>query len=239
MILFYEDWFKEENRGARPDYETKNTSFLRVAAIYKKMGVKNHSFLLALHDPTLKGVDPYNENLSDETKVKIAVECKRNPWYFFREVLRIPSTGTKNGISFIASRGNIGLIFLFLCHITLLLIMPRQTGKSMGTFGLFTYLIGIACINTTMFMLTKDNQLRLKSVENIKELLENLPSYLFLKSKKDTYNTESISIDRLGNRYITAVGQSSEAAANNIGRGQTLGIIHLDEGPFVPNIEIK
>ena len=65
MILFRSDWMKYPNAIA--DFQTKNKSFIEMAALLKAMGVKNHTFLLALHDRTLVGVDPFDyANLTHE-----------------------------------------------------------------------------------------------------------------------------------------------------------------------------
>lgn len=41
-------------------------------------------------NPDLKGVDPHSPDLTPEQKLAIAQECKENPSYFVREVLRAP-----------------------------------------------------------------------------------------------------------------------------------------------------
>ena len=65
MILFYKDWLKYPN--AIMHTKTRNRSFYIMAIKYKLMGVKNHAFMLALFDPTLEDVDPFDEeNLTDE-----------------------------------------------------------------------------------------------------------------------------------------------------------------------------
>ena len=43
-----------------------------------------------LYDEDLKGVDPHDPNLTKEYKLKIIIESQKNPWYFIREVMRIP-----------------------------------------------------------------------------------------------------------------------------------------------------
>ena len=62
---------------------TKNKSFLKMREELKKLGVINCDFFLALSDETLVDVDPYSEDLDQETKIKIINECFSNPWYFF------------------------------------------------------------------------------------------------------------------------------------------------------------
>ena len=91
IILFYKDWAYYPS--ARPDINTRNKSALKFASILKTMGIKNHHFHLALINPALSGVDPFDPDLTNETKLLIVNECKINPWYFFRECLRIPIEG--------------------------------------------------------------------------------------------------------------------------------------------------
>ena len=109
-ILFESDWGKYPN--AIIDYETKNESFLRVAEIFYRMGVSNCAFHLSLLDPDLQGVDPYSEDLTLLQKAKIVRECKRNFWYYLREVERIPEPGSMVAIPFAANRMNIALYWL-------------------------------------------------------------------------------------------------------------------------------
>lgn len=87
MILFNSDW--ELYPDCIIDTETKNTSFLRLSALYREMGVENHAICLQLHDRDLQGVDPYDPTLTPVMKVKIALECKRN---FFTFSVRSPET---------------------------------------------------------------------------------------------------------------------------------------------------
>lgn len=235
MILFKEDWNKPQYQSAIIDYDTKNTSFLNVVGIYEKMGIENRFFPLALVNPKLKGIDPHDPKLSIDQQVQIAIECKVNPWYFFREVLKAPASGSGSPIPIRANRGNIALWWLFFNHVTTMLIQPRQTGKSFSTDSLNCYNLQIACQNTIIHLYTKDDKLRTINVARLKALMDELPRYLDFRTKKDTNNTEAIGIGRLGNVYSTSVAQASIKAARNIGRGHQIPIHHLDETPFCDN----
>lgn len=236
MILFKQDWKKYPS--AIPDLSTSNKSWLRLAGLYKGMGIANHGFHLALHNPDLQGVDPFDNDLTSEQMVAISVECKENPWYFFREVLRVPTPGSAENIRIRANRANIASWWLFFNHVTSLLIQNRQSGKSLSMTALDVYILSIAGMSTDIHLLTKDDDLRMKTVAMVKEMIEELPWYLKLKSKKDTYNTEKLTIERLGNVYHTSVAQASPKAANNIGRGLTVAIHKIDEFAFIKNIDI-
>lgn len=239
MILYSSDWNKEENLGAIADYDTSNTSFSDLAIKLKMMGVENNDFMLALHYPELKGIDPHSSNLTVEQVLLITVETKINPWYYVREVVRIPPIAGLDPVKFIANRANISLIWLFLNHITVLLIQPRQTGKSVSTDVLMTWLLCIRTANTTIGLLTKDDQLRVRNVYRIKNIISYLPSYFkSIRTKKDNNNTESITVNNLDNVYLTAVSQSDPKLARNIYRGTTIPIFHIDEPCYCKNIHI-
>lgn len=237
MLLLHSDWAKYPT--AIVDTTTKNRSFVRMASVYKKMGIKNHTFLLALINPELQGLDPFDEdNLSITQKAAIAFECKINPWYFFREIARAPVQGSFNGGVVEANRGNIALWWSFLNHIFIILIQPRQTGKSMSTDVLMECLLNCVCQQTTINLLTKDDKLRGENVARIRKMMNLLPSYIYLKTRGDSENTEEITVKMLGNKYLTHVPRSAERDAHNMGRGLTTPIIHIDEPPFQKNIGI-
>lgn len=237
MILFQEDWNKPFYQKAIVDYDTPNKSFLEYVGLLEKMGVKNRFFPLALVHRELQGVDPYSRNLTREQIAMIVVECKTNPWYYFREVLRVPSQGSLEPVRLRANRGNIALWWLFFNHITSLLIQPRQTGKSLSTDSLMSWVLDLGAQNTRVNLLTKDDALRVANVGRLKSLLDELPDYLKIRTKKDTNNTETITVNALSNIYTTAVAQLSKKAALNICRGQSIPIHHVDEIAFCANIE--
>lgn len=236
MILFYEDWARMPN--AIIDDQTKNRSFVRLAQLYAKMGIKNHAFMLALMQPDLQGVDPHSPNLTLEQKAMIGLECKYNPWYFFREVVRLPQAGS-DPVQFLANRGNVALFWAFLCNIDTALIQPRQTGKSASTDCLMVWLIYIGTRNTRITMLTKDDALRRANVDRLKGIRDAVPKYLINMARDDADNQFELTCNAIENKYNTSVAQNSEAAANNLGRGLTAPILHCDEGPFINHIGIS
>ena len=202
------------------------------------MGIENHAFPLALLNPELQGVDPFSPTLTIEQMAMISLECKHNPWYFFREIAKAPKSGGNEAMRLQANRGNIALYWLFFNHITQFLIQPRQTGKSFSTDALMVLLLCVICIATKINLLTKNDNLRRANVRRLKEMIEELPGYLMLRGKDDANNTEEITINALGNRYDTHVPQSSPKRADNMGRGLTTAVMHVDEAPFQENIEI-
>jgi hypothetical protein len=202
------------------------------------MGIKNHAFILALVNPKLQGVDPYSKNLTQEQILMIAVECKLNPWYFFREIARAPGNSGSEAVMLEANRANIALYWSFFNHVFFTLIQPRQTGKSFSTDVLMSYLMNVVCTGTSINLLTKDDNLRRKNIERIKEIMSELPPYLSQRTKDDAQNGEEVTVKALKNTYNTHVPQSSPKRAYNMGRGLTTAIFHIDEPPFQPNIAI-
>lgn len=238
MILYLSDWDKYPN--AIVHESTKNKSFVKLAALYKAMGVENHAFLLALTQPELEFVDPHDENLSIDIQRKILIEIYDNPWYFFREVARAPANSGNKANSFRANRANIALYWFFFNHVITILIQPRQTGKSFSTDTLMIYLLNYGCSNTLINMLTRSDILRDQNLLRLKNIQEELPPFINFKTKKDIFNTEEIKLQdpRLSNSYLGNLSNQSPKLANNVGRGFTSPILHVDEACFVPNIDI-
>lgn len=232
MILFKKDWAKYP--GANIDLDTPNQSFVRICSIYQAFGVENHAFPLALIDQSLKGVDPFSPYLTPEQITRITIECKLNPWYYFREIARAPGMAGGGARPMEANRGNIGLFWLFFNHIFTTLIQIRQTGKSFSVDTLNNYLMNIGCTDTKINLLTKDDDLRRKNITRLKEIYSEMPVYLQQKTRADTNNNEEITIKALGNYYNTHVPQASEKNAIKMGRGLTSPIFHIDEPPFQP-----
>lgn len=232
MLLFGKDWGRYKTMPI-VDTKTKNESFLRLVSLYEEMGIKNAYFPLTLLQPELQGVDPHSDDLTDRQKVLIGLECQYNIWYFLREVVRIPPQAGPNPIPYIANRGNIALTWCFMNHVDTALIQPRQTGKSVSTDCVMIWVLYIGATNTDINMITKDATLRAKNVERLKKIRNHLPSYLVSLSRSDSDNQTDLTYRKFDNKYITGVGQTSESSANNLGRGLTSPVQHIDEGPFI------
>lgn len=237
MILFLDDW--NYYPTAYPDFHTTNQSFLNLAKTYKSMGIKNYFFHLALMNPKLKGVDPFDPNLSTELMTDIGTECMVNPWYFFREILRVKPQSAGAPPRFRGDRGNMGLFWCFFNHIDVFLIQPRQTGKSTGADGLAIYILFVGARNTRINMLTKDEKLRVQNVERLKAMRDLLPKYLNHHNKRvDADNSFMLTCDQYGNEYSTSVPRANEDDAANLGRGTTAPITFIDEPPFIKHIKV-
>ena len=236
MILFKSDYQQRANYHI--DTETKNTSFIKLASLYKKMGISNWAFPLVLYQPELVGINPHNPDIDYETAAKVAVEAKYNPWYAFREVIKIPVQGTVEPVSYTANRANVSMLWCFFNHIDYLLIQPRQTYKSGSVDSLMVYLLFIAGHKININLITKDSILRQENIERLKSIRDYLPYYFYRDNTSDVDNKVALTNHNLLNRYKTAVAQKSAAGANNVGRGMTAPIFHFDEVPFISHIAI-
>lgn len=243
MILFLEDWAKEENRGPEGlgpvvDMETTNKSFLEYAYLLYQMGIKNWYFCLALHDPKLKGVDPFDENLSPEMKVRVGEELSSNPWYYLREIAKVPAAAGAEPLQFRAHRANMGMFWLFMNNVSFFLLQPRQTGKSVVADMINNYLLHYRMFNSKTILVTLTQQLLSENIERIKAMRELLPQYTIQRTASDTKAKELYTYPARGNRLITRVSQSSEVAANGVGRGCTTPVQQYDEAAFINYMDI-
>lgn len=235
MILFLEDWGKYPN--AIVHRATKNKSFLLLAEKLKRMGVANYDFFLALHDPTLEHVDPHDPYLDEETAAKVAIECHYNPWYFLREVARVPPKGSREPHMVKANRGIICLWWLFFNHCDVALVQPRQTGKSTACDLLLTYLLFVKCANTTVSLMTISDKRRQENIAAVKMYRIHLPFFLQHLRADDRDNFHEVTCRAHNNKLTTGVSQSSASNALSVGRGLTSAIQIIDETGYIDHIE--
>lgn len=238
IILFKEDWLRFPSAVA--DTKTSNVTFLELAAFYKDvLKVSNWKFILTLLQPDLQGVDPYDPELDAVTKAKIQLECKYNPWYYFREVARVPPTSGNVPVPFRANRANIALYWSFFCSVDFALLQPRQTGKSVSTDILMNGITYVWGENSAINLVTKDAKLRNANIQRLKTMKDLLPDYIHTDDPLDANNMEMLTCLRLGNRYLTGVARNDHIAADKLGRGLTVPIQHFDEFAYLSLIEVS
>lgn len=235
-ILFKSDWKKYPR--AIIHYETSNKSFLKIANVYNRMGVENCAFMLSLTQPELKDIDPHSTNLSFEIQQKIIAECKINFWYYIREVLKVPVSGSLQPVSFRADRSNIAAYWLFFNHVTTLITIIRQTGKTTFLMTLANYLLNIGTTNAFINLLTKSEGLKAETMAKLKALFEELPDYVNFAIKKDIFNSDECNVGVFKNKIKGNLSSSSPKQAEKVGRGFTSPINLIDEAAFVENISI-
>lgn len=236
VFLFKKD---EERVPSIYDLRTSNQSFIRMAAVLKKMGIKNHLFMLALRNPKLQGVNPYDKNITPDMAAAVVVEAKINPWYMIRECTRIPMEGA-DSIPFILNRANLATLWCFFNNIHIFLTMPRQRGKTMVTSAIFAYLLYILGTNLSIGLFAKDSTLQAENVARIKLIRDNYPSYFWESDRKyNTNNQESLQYIPRNNIYRTHVAASNKTRARRQGRGSSTAAQHWDEFAYYVNNSIS
>ena len=231
------------------DKTTKNLSFITTAGDLYKLGVRNYRFMLKLYDPKLQGVDPYNPLLSPEMMSRISCECKINPWYYLRELSRIPveggSVGVGSGVPFILNRGNLASSWCFFNNIDHYLVLPRQIGKTKSTLACILWAFLFAS-GTNMMFLHLDLPKCTGNLRDLKAQRDALPKFIQGKiivndeGEKKTApgdNVKSVKHPINNNKIETFAGGKTLASADRCGRGLSQAIHFYDEFEFTPFIK--
>lgn len=226
------------------DLDTKNTSFLKMAAVLHGAGVENCYFFLQLNNKKLKGVDPYDPDLTDEQRFMIFRECSENRWYFFREVFRVTEAGASTevggGTHFILNRGNLAYLWAMSLNISAYLIMPRQTGKTWAAIADATWVHQFVR-GSNILHFNKNQGDANSNIRRIQEAIRMLPMYLQHSSndnldpsdKRRVKNNEK-TMRNIINATIEAMSSAgNEAKADSMARGRTASKIWYDELAFI------
>ena len=235
MILYDKDFVEQ---GAIVHTNTKNITWIKMHYLLKKLGVKNNKFFLALYDYRLKDVDPHDPNITVEQVAMIAQECLKNPWYYFREIIKIPQQGGQP-ISFRLDRATLALLWVVLNDIDAFITVPRQICKTMTSLAIVSYFLYIGGYNINISMLAKDKKLVRENTSRLKSIKEAFPSYIIKETKDDTDNKEGISYEVRKNRFLTYVARMDIYGADNLGRGMSTPIQIWDEFGYFKNNHIS
>ena len=179
-----------------PDYvihtNTKNTSFIKMYSHLKKQGVKNNKFFLRLYDPDLLKVDPFSKKLTSEQKSKILVEITKNPYYFIREIIRIPIPGGVQ--NFEVHRGNLALTWAILNNLNLIVLLPRQKYKTVSIVATLIWIYYFGTNNTHMLFSNKELRDSKNNLKRFKDITQGLPEFIkdSILNNKDINNIENI-----------------------------------------------
>lgn len=238
--------FRPPVSGPIYDFDTKNTSFLEVHEQLKLIGIKNNAFHLLLLNPSLKGVDPYSENLTPQMVMMIVQECQLNIFYFLREVVRIPSQGA-GYVPFKLDRGTLAALFCFANDINFYLIKPRQTGKSVGICAMLAWAFKFGITNGQFMFAGNMEKTPKENLKKMKTYIGALPSYLAKmgtqakdssgRTIRKTNNIKSYIEPVTNNSAMVAGCAVSEQAAEEIGRGDSHVYEFFDEAEFTSYIE--
>lgn len=222
---------------------TKNTSFLKMHYFLKMKGIENNAFFLALYDTDLMNVDPRDSRLNTFWKAKILKECKFNYWYFLREVIRIPESGSEvgGGSFYRLDRGNLALNFGFTLNWNMFLELPRQFGKTTSALCWYLWIFNFGTTNSEIMFMNKKHDDSKANLRHLREIRSALPSYLQMdslygadgKKLRPTSNVETMTHPINNNKISTKPGANSKSKANGIGRGCTMAMQWYDEFAFI------
>lgn len=227
------------------DLETPNISFIQTAVDLKKLGIKNNMFFLKLYDPSLRGVDPHSPFLTDDQVIRIINECIVNPWYYLREVARIPDQGNVKGVPYLLNRANLAATWCFLNGIDHYEVIPRQIGKTESTIAAITWAFLFGTTNSEFMFLNITADRAYANLAKVKDQRSLLPEYLQFKVAFDddgkeikaTDNTKSLKNATNGNSIVTKPSARGIESAERIGRGSSQVIQYYDEFEFISYIK--
>ena len=218
------------------DFGTKNSSFLLTAKELKELGIKNWYQCLEVKYPNLgvQDIDPYDPNISPENIGRLAIECKQNPWFFFREVSRVPVRGS-GVIPLELHRGAHAAIWCFMHSIDFELVQPRQTYKTTVLTAIMSYMVLFEYRNCDIPYMHKTEKRCTDNVGLLRDYIMTLPKYFNpWAANKNPPGLQSLKYE--GHKVSIAVvsAAQSENVATDKTRGFSLFTWFVDECEFIP-----
>ena len=217
---------------------TSNKSFVTTSNILAEKGIRNSRFMLALLDKGLADIDPFNENLSDEIRGRILAEIVGNPWYFLREVVRVPVTG--GVVPYALHLGNLFLTWCMLSNINAYLVLPRQNYKTVSACAVYMWAYNFGTRNSHMLFFNKELGDSQNNLKRIKDLTDELPQWLVDSVLADPINDrnaiEYIYSAHRNNRIDPKPAGRDPSHADKLGRGNTVPMVWYDEISFAKYI---
>jgi hypothetical protein len=222
-------------------FSTQNNSFLKMYKILQEFGVEDNTFFLRLDDETLLNIDPLDEkNLTQEQKIRIHYEIKNNPWYYFREIIRIPTSGEKR--MFELTRGTLAILWSIINDLSSFVVLPRQCYKTYTVAIAYSWLFYWGTTDTEFTFFSYADSILQGNLQRVKEVRDTLPDYLNLfDERRDKDNAREM---RLNNKdyynwiRIKAPSRSKDTA-DKAGRGLSSAIVWYDEMCFIPNVQLQ
>lgn len=217
------------------DMSTSNKSFLQVAKELRNSGVENWYFMLVVHDESLIDIDPFDTSeLTDVQKIKIVRECIWNPWYYLREVCRIPDPSDPNGVPYKATRDNIAQAWCIYHGLdSWLCSSDKQLTESAIAMQTWAYSFGTS-YTTFSFLDTTTDRAKINMYQ-LRGQVDRLPSYLKSKSVI-TENTMTNALNK--NKILIKCKATSSDSAISIARGLSTPIIYFNEPGEIPYIDL-
>lgn len=206
--------------------------------------------MLEINDISLIKIDPHacdqngHTTLSKDQIERVVRECCINPWYFLREIVRIPDPGG-NYVRYLANRGNIAQAWCMYHNLDSWLCLPRQQGKTMSALAFHTWCYIFGTTNSQFIFVNKDGDNAKLNLLRMRNIINNLPEYMRCasitdadgKTEKAKENATAIANPVTKNSVVTKPKATSKDAALSLARGMTAPIIHGDEPEFTNHIK--
>jgi hypothetical protein len=232
------------------DLGTANKSFLQVAMDLKTLGIKNYYFMLEIYDYSLVNVNPYavdkegHTTLTQDQVSRIMTECMRNPWYYLREIARIPDPGG-TAVPYEANRGNIAQTWCIWKGLDSWLCLRRQKGKTQSALAMQAWMYSFGTTQSQFIFVNKDGDNAKVNLRRLSDQIGFLPEYLRFESYTDedgkvtkaTKNATQMRHPINGNSIVIKSKAVSHEAALSLARGLTAPILHFDECEFTNQIK--
>lgn len=218
------------------DFGTKNDSFLLTAQELKTLGIKNYYFMLEVKYPHLgvQDIDPYNPDISPEDIGKVLIECKNNPWYYFREVIHVPVRGS-GALPLYLHRACCAAIWCFMHSIDFELVQPRQTYKTTGITAIMSYMVLFEYRNIDIPYMHKTEKRCTDNVGLLRDYIMTLPKYMNpWAANKHPPGLQSLKYEGHNVSIAVVSAAKSETVATDKTRGFSLFTWFVDECEFIP-----
>ena len=141
----------------------------------------NNDFMLKTIDSELESIDPYN--LPEENRIELIArineECEKNPWYFFRKMLR-----QVTGEPFTVNVATLTLLRLMLNGANVIYKTPRQTWATTTVAGMMIWEAIYRPENkSNLIRIFGDDAADMDAIMmRVHRMLDRLPAYIIDKS---------------------------------------------------------
>lgn len=222
-----------QDGGKYYHYNTTNISFIVTAKKLKERGVNNHNFMLTLYDKSLADVDPFDKDLDQDIKARIMLECRKNIWYYIREIART-GMGIEKPTKFDANIGNVSQIWCFMNGIDSHLVLPSDGLYNVYQHHLLAWLFLMGSTKTNIKIIDKNTDVSRKHLEIIKNNTNCLPEYM---QYTGVSNLGRLTSKVNENEIITTCKATTQEAALNLARGLTSPIQFFNCFEYIPFIK--
>lgn len=259
--FMFDIYIDSESGKALPiyyDLDTNNENFFAFSMFLDKfksmMNIPdmNPYVPLILFDRSLIHVDT-EQVLTPIMQTKIALECQKNPFFYFRECARVYDKTTGKNVRYQMSIATYTYLWLYSQCINTYNERPRQTGKTfdIGYTGGMEW--GVSSRNSLLlivhFKAEEAGKNRRAMVDSVNKLPKFLKYHIIKKRVKKgrevweegpeepipTEKGKNFMNDRFNNNLKIAAVGSTETTAQQVGRGDSIKFGFVDELNYIKN----